>query len=229
MPPAALHVWVTRDEPRDGPLCAALAHHGLTPLWEPVLQKTLCAQPADLIRDLAPNDWLVLTSPFAIDAFADVADARALCVAVVGEPSAERARGLGLRVALVGSDGHGATLFRALRERVTSGRVCYPRSALADPPTAWGGVTLSAPVLYDTAPRAIDAAVADRADVISVTSPSAVAALEAALPRFSRFRYASIGRTTSAALQDRGVTPWVQADAPSLDGLAAAIARAPRS
>jgi uroporphyrinogen-III synthase len=211
-------VWVTRDEPADGPLSAALRAHGLTVIHEPVLERRVVAQAAEIIGQLGPDDWLVLTSPYAIEAAACEA-ARTPRVAVVGEPSRRVAQACGLRVELVSTGGHGASLFRELRSRATSGVVCYPRSARAAIPTPWPGVELRSPVLYETNPRAFDRAVIEQVDVVAVVSPSAVLAIGPLdLP------FASIGPTTSAALRKAGREPWVEAPTPSFEALAAAIA-----
>jgi uroporphyrinogen-III synthase len=212
-------VWVTRDESDDGPLSAALRARGLTVLLEPVLERHIVAQPADLLRDLGADDWLVLTSVYAIEAVAQVPEAGVPQVAVVGDSSRRTAEKHGLRVALVSEDGHGETLFAKLRETVHSGIVCYPRSAQAEPQQPWPGIELRAPILYDTVPRIFDRDVARKVAIAAVTSPSAVEALgDIDIP------LASIGRTTSEAVRCRGREPAVEASYPSFEHLAAAIA-----
>ena len=111
-----------------------------------------------------------------------------------------------MRVELVGSSGHGAELWNELRECVSEGVVCYPRSAQASEPPAWGNVELRTPELYDTLPREFDRSVVERVDVAAVASPSAVKAIGR-----TRLRLASIGRATSAAIRALGVQPWVEA------------------
>jgi len=214
-----MRIWVTRDEPPDGPLAAALRARGLTPIVEPVIEKRLACDPAEAVGALGPDDWLLLTSPFAIESVAGVPAARVPSIGVVGEPSAKLAASFGLRVALVSPDGHGAGLFAELRRRARDCIVCYPRSSLAAEPAGWIGVELRSPVLYETAARTFDRTVLDRIDVVAVASPSAVQAIG----RVER-PYASIGRVTSAALRNLGIEPWVEADPPSLDALAEAIA-----
>ena len=63
-------VWVTRDEPPDGPLSTALWNAGLEVVHEPVIEKRIChtGSASEAISRLSANDWLVLTSPFAIEA-----------------------------------------------------------------------------------------------------------------------------------------------------------------
>jgi uroporphyrinogen-III synthase len=214
-----MRVWVTRDEGDDGPLSAALRARGLTPVLEPVLERRLVCDPAEALGVLSRDDWLVLTSPYAIDAVASCEAARVPRVAVVGEPSARLARSRGLRVELISPDGHGAGLFAELRKLATRGVVCYPRSAQAAEPQRWADVQLRCPALYDTIARSYDRGVIERVDVVAVASPSAVRAVG----RVDR-PYASIGRSTSQVLRALGLEPWVEADPPSFEALAAAIA-----
>jgi uroporphyrinogen-III synthase len=211
-------VWVTREESHDGPLCQALRAVNLTPILEPVIERRVVDDCAAVIQSLGPDDWLVLTSPYAIESVA-AEPARVPKVAVVGRPSREHAEKRGLRVELVSPKGGGASLFNELRRRASSGRVCYPRSSLAKAPQAWGDVDLLAPVLYETAARKFDRTVLNRVDVVAVASPSAVNAVGPVdLP------FASIGPTTSDALRALGMEPWVEAPEPRYQSLAETIA-----
>jgi uroporphyrinogen-III synthase len=213
-----MRVWVTRDEPSDGPLSTALRAHGLTVVHEPVLERRVVADAPGIIGQLSADDWLVLTSPYAIEMAACEA-ARIPRVAVVAESSRRVAEAHGMRVELVSSGGDGESLFSELRRRVTSGIVCYPRSSRAPRPRPWAGVDLRCPVLYETSAHAFDRGVISRVDVVAVASPSAVRAVGPLdLP------FASIGPTTSAALRKLGREPWLEAPTPSFEALAAAIA-----
>ncbi len=217
-----MRVWVTRDEPPDGPLSTALRDAGLTPVHEPVVTRRVIDNAADLISQLSPDDWLVLTSPYAIESVA-VEPARVPKVAVVGESSAKAARALGFRVELVSEGKDASSLFSELQRRVTSDKVCYPRSSLAKPRDAWADVELTTPILYLTIPRKFDASVLDRTDVIAVTSPSAVTALYSAKLNLGAHRFASIGPTTSAALRQVNIEPWLEAPHRSFESLSSAI------
>ncbi len=213
-----MRVWVTRDEDPNGSLSTALRACHLQPILEPVIARRLLADMEDLARDLGPEDWLVLTSIFAIEAVADTVG-RVPKVAVVGEPSAKRARELGLRVELVGSGVGGESLFADLRRLVHCGRVRYLRSSLASPLSSWENVEVSSPVIYETEPRVFDRSVAQRVDVVAVASPSAVRAVgDVGLP------FASIGPVTSKAIREIGCGPWVEASHPTFQSLASVIA-----
>ncbi len=214
-----MRVWVTRDEPEDGPLSTALRARGLTPVLEPVIERRLVCDPAQAIGSLSRNDWLVLTSPFAIEAVRSCDAARMPRVAVVGEPSARLARSHGLHVELVSPDGHGAGLFTELRTQVASGTVCYPRSARVSTPKAWRDVELRSPVLYDNFVRTYDRTIVGHVDVVAVASPSAVQVVGPV-----KLPFASIGRVTSAAIRRLGCEVWTEADPPSFEALAEAIA-----
>lgn len=215
-----IKVWVTRDEGADGPLATALRRAGLEPVYEPVIERRIVADVIREIEGLAPQDWLVLTSAFAIRAIP--ADKLRCRVAVVGEASRAEAGVRGMRVSLVSPDGTGAGLWKALAADLSgASRVCYPRSSRADGPALLTGVTVTSPVLYHTAARAADPARLAGVDVATLASPSAV---EGVLKLLPGVRCASIGPTTSAALRARGIEPWVESPEPSFDALARAIA-----
>ena len=78
-----IRVWVTRDEPPDGPLATALIAAGLSPVSEPVLETTTIGDARAELALLDQDDWLVLTSVRAIRAVAQP-EARVPRVAVVG-------------------------------------------------------------------------------------------------------------------------------------------------
>ena len=213
-----MKVWVTRDEAADGPLSSALRNAGLEPVLEPVVSRRVLTDARDEIARLGPDDWLVLTSVFAVEAVA-VEPARVPRVAVVGEASRQAALALKLRVELVSADGTAAGLFGQLADCAEGTTVLYPRSSLAKAPELPPGIRVVSPVLYETAPRAWRRGVIEEVDVVAVASPSAVRAVgRVDLP------YASIGPTTTVALREGGIKPWVEAAEPSFEALARAIA-----
>jgi uroporphyrinogen-III synthase len=198
-------------------MASAIRAVGLDVLLEPVLERHVLSDAAEEIGRLGPEDWLVLTSVYAIEAVA-LEPARRPRVALVGEPSRHAAEARGLRVELVAAEGTGRSLFDELRTLAHSGRVCYPRSSLAALPEPWPDVELTSPVIYETVPRAFDHAVIEQVDVVCVASPSAVRAVGAVdLP------FASIGPVTSAAIRELGKEPWVEAAESSFTALAQAI------
>lgn len=214
-------VWVTRDEPVGGPLAGALAAVGLVPVSEPVLETRVVSDAHAEVAALGRDDWLVLTSPRAIRSVA-AEPARTPRVAVVGEVSAALARGLGMRVELVGATGDGAGLWDELAARAAGRRVCFPRSSLSEVPVLAGAV-LTAPVLYEVGERDFDRSVVSRVDAAAFASPSAVASVLGRLPGLA-VPMASLGPTTSAAIRRRGARVAVEAATRSFESLAAAIA-----
>lgn len=213
-----MKVWVTRDEPPDGPLCISLKAAHLEVLHEPVLKRKVLTDARSEIAKLGHDDWLVLTSTFAIKAVAEDV-ARVPKLAVVGEASRIAAESRGFRVVLVSSSGTSQDLFDELFEQSDGSAICYPRSSLAIPPEFPKNVNMTCPVLYETSQREYRKDIVQKADVVAVTSASAVHAVgSVALP------FASIGPSTSKALREMGVEPWVEAAEPSFDALARAIA-----
>jgi len=213
-----MNVWVTREEDHTGPLCTALRAAGLNPVREPVIERHLLDDCAHVLSTLGPDDWLVLTSPYAVESVA-AEYARVPRVAAVADASRDAAVQRSFRVELVSPTADGAGLWKELKTRATRGKVCYPRSSLARPPQPWPGVELLSPILYETAPREFDGSVIDRIDVVSVASPSAVNAIGPIDKPF-----ASIGPTTSAALRNIGIEPWIESPRPDFTSLANAIA-----
>ena len=212
-----MKVWVTRDELPDGPLSTALRAVDLAVLHEPVLERNILTDATEQIAALTPDDWLVLTSVFAIEQVAAEV-ARVPRLAVVGDSSRRAAEKRGFRVALVGS-GEAASLFEELFNSAACTVICYPRSSEAAVPLAPPGIDLVSPVMYQTQARRFTLSVLKEAEVVAVTSPTAVGAVGACdLP------FASIGPKTSAALRQTGIAPWIEAPQRSFKSLAAAIA-----
>ncbi len=212
-----MKVWVTRDEPLGGPLSTALRAAGLDVVNEPVKARSVLTDAHDDIAALTAGDWLVLTSVFAIEAVAaDVATVPQ--VAVLGDASRRAAEARGFRVVLV-SGGDAMSLFDELFSRPPRTTICYPRSSQAKLPDVPPGVNLVSPVLYETVPLPFRRSVLEEADLVAVTSPSAVRAIgRVDLP------FASIGQSTSATLRELGTTAWIEAPRPSFKSLARAIA-----
>jgi uroporphyrinogen-III synthase len=215
-----VRVWVTRDEPPDGPLSEALRAVGLDVIHAPVIKRTLTADPRHILADMQEGDWLVLTSPFAINAVPIDFVNRAR-LAVVGRASRKLAARLGLDVAFSPSVPSAAALFRELAAQATPDRpmrLWYPSSAAAAVPMLSDNVMCHAPVLYETTAIPYDSGLTAEADIIALASPTAVRAIDTI-----NVQCASIGPTTTAALAERGITPIVTADHPTFRDLAAAI------
>jgi uroporphyrinogen-III synthase len=214
-------IWVTRDEGPDGPLSEALRMAGLHPVCAPLISRQIVADLAPTIAALAPRDWLVLTSPFAIDNIP--AHLIACRTAVVGASSERAAAARGIRVDLVSTEETGASLWRELAEHIDDARrICFPRSDLAHPPPEIAGIKVDSPVLYRTAPCPFDPALVQDVAAAAIASPSAARAIAGHRPP----RCASIGPTTSAALRACGIEPWLESACSSFESLAACLAAA---
>jgi uroporphyrinogen-III synthase len=212
-----MRIWVTRDEASDGPLSTALREVGLTPVLEPVLERRVVDDCAKVVAQLGPRDWLVITSPYAAREVA-IDPSFTANVAAVGTATAFEVGQRGVDVMLVGEAGVDA-LFEMVIERARGRTVVYPRSNLATPPSLPADIRLIDPILYETAQRAWRREVVDEIDIVSVASPSAVRATGPVDRPFG-----SIGPSTSAALREIEIEPWVQAPEPSFVSLARAIA-----
>lgn len=213
-----MKVWVTRDEPADGPLSTALRAAGLQVAHEPVLLRRALTDAREEIAQLGADDWLVLTSVYAIESVGEDV-ARVPQVAVVSEASRRAADTRGLRVALISEGGTAKSLFDELFRMAQGQTICYPRSSQATPPETPTDIKLVSPVLYDTLACEYRESIVDEVDIVSVTSASAVRAVGVV-----KLHYASIGPSTTAALCEIGIEPWVESPQPSFDSLAETIA-----
>lgn len=216
-----MKVWVTRDElPREGPLSKALHQAGLEAVCEPVIERQVVYDARAEIEALGENDWLVLTSVFAVGAIGDPPVIRCK-VAVVGEATKRAAEAKGLRVEHLSQGGDARSLFEELAAKAIGRTVCYPRSSQAKlpGPEFCEGVSLVSPITYETTTREYRRSVINDINVIAVTSPSAVRAIGVVDKP-----YGSIGPTTTAALRELGIEPWVEAPVKNFTSLAQAIA-----
>ncbi len=213
-----MKIWVTRDEPPDGPLSTALRAARLQVVREPVLLRRALTDAREEISRLGADDWLVLTSVFAIESVAgDVAQLPQL--AVVSEASRRAAEACGFRVALLSNGGTAKSLFDELFNLAQGKTICYPRSTQAKPPNAPTGIELVSPVLYETVVREYRESIVDEVDIVTVASASAVRAVGVV-----KLLYASIGPSTTTALREIGVEPWVESAQPNFESLAEMIA-----
>ncbi len=213
-----MKVWVTRDEPADGPLSTALRTAGLVVAHEPVLLRRALTDAREEIVQLGADDWLVLTSVYAIESVAEDV-ARVPQVAVVSEASRRAAEARGFRVSLVSEENTAKSLLDELFNLAQGKTICYPRSSQATPPNAPSGIEVISPVLYKTIARKYRKSIVDEVDIVSVTSASAVRAVGVV-----KLLYASIGSSTTTALRKIGVQPWVESPQPNFDSLAETIA-----
>lgn len=246
-PLVGVGVVVTRDDGEAAPLSRALRARGATVLHWPTVRLAPSADPTPLVTELgrlSTFNWVVFTSPRAVDA---VAERRGtlpgrLRVAAVGSATAEAVRRSGWRTDLVPAIQTAEALVDAMTAAgVGSGaRVLFPASEIAGATLEEGLADAGAEVVRVTAYRTvavpIDGAACERAlnagavQVISFASPSAVNGLVQGLgdrlfrEAAARTVMAAIGPTTAAALRSAGARRVIEAAHHSLDGLADRIA-----
>jgi uroporphyrinogen-III synthase len=113
-------------------------------------------------------------------------------------------------------------LWESLRKDCAGARrVVYPRSSKAAAPAPIAGVSMEAPVMYETVSRPFDFYVTQRSDVVTVASPSVAEALQG-VPMLPRA--AALGPTTGAALRRCRIEPWLEVRDATFEGFARAIA-----
>lgn len=217
-------IWVTRDEPEDGPLAAALRGCGAGVICDPLVRTVQLSDGEAIARTLTPDDWLVLTSPRAVRFVSGVVAERGVRVAVAGPASASAARARGFRVAHVSATSSAAGVWRHLADHHADARICFMRSKRAAPPgIALPGLEIVD--LYDTAPRRASPDTPGRATAVTFTSGEAVhqcARQFGGIP----LPAISIGPETTALLRAHGAGDIIEAAATTLAGVAeAAVGR----
>jgi uroporphyrinogen III methyltransferase / synthase len=228
---------------------ASLRERGAAPLVLPMIEIAAPPDPARVSRaaaEMARYDWVLFTSSNAVEQLRlelerAGGDARAFGTAkvgAVGPKTAEALKRLGIKADAVAQEfvGEGlaaAVLAEGAPRRVLLMRALTARDALPDALRAQGS-EVEIVVAYETRPlQSSGAELAQRieagsADAILFTSSSTVTStLEALGPDaqrlLSRIALCSIGPVTSRALQAAGLTPTVQADVYTVEGLLDAL------
>jgi uroporphyrinogen decarboxylase len=205
---------------------AALVAAGIPVLVDPYLVVSPAqnkAPGAQILVDLGAagaGDWLVLTSPRAMDAWAALvgsdaltqavagARARGLCVAAVGTSTATTVNPL---AELVGTSGADALADDLVKRR--PGRVIFPHGQVSRPglpdTLRAAGWTVASAVVYDTTPvteRPVSAGAVSSGNLSAVLlrSPSAVAAVGQWAEVLPGVRVVAVGPTTAEAALARG-------------------------
>ncbi len=235
-------VVITRAKAQSATLHAALVARGATVVEVAVLAIDAPADGGAALREAVAHraryDWIVLTSPNGVDAFAAARGNDAVDdvpIAVVGSGTAARLSTYGLRAALVPERFVAEGLvdaFPVAPARPPTRRVLVAQAAAARDVVAEGlrakGWRVDAVVAYRSvaAPVAPDAiARARTADAIAFTSASTVTGfLDAAGRDAVAPVVACIGPVTAAAARERGVDVTVEADPHTIDGLVDALA-----
>lgn len=245
-----MRVWVTRDEPAGGLLGTALQAAGLEPVWEPVLHRRITADAHEEIARLGSDDWLVLTSAFAVTAVTgqpvhlpqplpESKPASRTAESPTHPHDATRTSPPPCRakVAVVGQAtekaARSAGFSVALVASGQSGRSLFAdlratmkSGTICYPRSALASAPGPWPGVTIISPAVYETAprAYDRTVIrrVDLITVASPSAVEAIGPLDLPF--ASIGPTTSEALRKIGRPPWIEAPDPSFASLAQAIA-----
>ena len=229
-------VAVTRARAQASPLAARLRELGATVIEAPAIRTV--SLPADL-PDLSGYDGLIATSPNGVrELFARLLDsgrdARALAglhVAAMGPGTARAFGEHGIAPDTIPVRSVAEGLVEALAgvpfQRVLVARAREGRDVLIEA-LRDRGAHVDVLALYETLPEPLDAdavAAIAGADYVTFTSASTVRHLlgAAGVQALAGPRLASIGPATSEELRAHGLTPDVEADPHTPDGLVAAV------
>lgn len=240
-------IVVTRSRKQAGALSTELRAVGADVLEIPTIRIEPPAnlrEFAELVRDAHQYDWLVFTSPNAVEAFFDLfyriyGDAREIGgvrIAAIGPATAKRVADYRFKVDLQPEEFVAEGIIKAFRAEgdVENLRFLLPRAEvtreiLAPALTKLGAIVDEA-IAYRTVPETADRTGAfarfqkEGADVITFTSSSTVEhflALNPTLP--PSVQLASIGPVTSQTLRDHGLKPHIEAVQHDIPGLVKAI------
>lgn len=243
-------VLVTRPAHQGDDLAARLWEAGAEPILAPTIVVGAPddrAAARDAVERVRSFDWVAFTSRNGVDAFFDILgelgrDARAfgdVRIAAIGPKTAEALTRRGIRVDLIPAEYVGEAVAAELLARTATGdrvlvyRAQEAREVLPETLRANGRI-VEVVAAYRTRP--IDdpglRAKAERADIVTFTSPSTVAGfahnVTGAVTLLADKTVAAIGPVTAAAARDAGIRVDVVAATFTVDGLLQALTeRAP--
>ncbi len=243
-------VLVTRAPAQGQGLAGLLADRGAEGVLCPVIDILPPADPSGMeaaVAGLANFDYLILTSANGVDSLwsfltAAGRDARAVAgpvLVAVGPKTAQALEAHGLRADLVAGEFRAEGVVELLRARELKGkRVLYPRGDRARPLISAAleglGATVAAPLAYRTVLREesrerLRTLLSGRGiDAVTFTSASTVEDLarllgDDSVALLKGVTIASIGPLTSAAVRRLGLAVTVEAAAPTMEDLVAAL------
>ena len=239
-------ILVTRPAGQGADLAALVAAHGGSTVHVPVIRigPPDSWEPLDRAIDAADTyDWIVFASANGVRAWCerlrhtgrDIRQLGTARIAAIGPATAREAAQHGIRCDLVPDDHHSegivATLGReARRGRFLLVRANRGRDTMRHGLEALGHHVTEVAAYASHAAESVDAetlaTLADRVDWITITSSFiAESARRLFGDRLQAWKVASISPVTTAALVAVGVTPTVEAERPTSDGLVTAITR----
>jgi uroporphyrinogen III methyltransferase/synthase len=248
LPLAGRTILVTRPRRQSRPLADALRRLGATVVEAPAIE---IEPPSDFrgldeaLDRIATYDWVVFTSVNGVEAFFDrLAEVKPRTLiasqkfAAIGPRTSESLRERGFEAEVVPERYVAEEVFRAIADRaeVAGKRFLLPRAdiareALPDLLKASGAI-VDVAVAYRTVPaseemrRASELIERGEVDMVTFTSASTARSFFARVDARAvegRLRAASIGPITSNALRSLGVSPAVEAERFTTEGLIDAI------
>lgn len=239
-------ILITRSRHQSSALAARLSALGAIPILIPTIEIVPPESYVSLDAALAKLDifdWLVFTSPNAVEVFAQRPKPSLVRakIAVIGPATAQAVQESGFHVDLIPPRYIGESLAEALAPDVAGKHILLIRAAVArdvvpEALTRAGAAVLIADAYSNRIPtesipalRLLFESPTNLPDAITVTSASTarnlVSLLEAAgLPLPSSIVLASIGPITSQALRDLGLVPNLEASEPTIPALVQALA-----
>jgi uroporphyrinogen III methyltransferase / synthase len=245
-------IVVTRSREQASELVRQLAERGADVLEIP----TIAIKPPkkhapiqEAIKSIGLYNWLVFTSPNAVDAFFreffaahdDIRDIAGAKIAAVGTVTTQKVRDLHLQVDLQPKEFTGDALLEEFRktESCENLKFLLPRADLADDRLAKGLEDLGGIVddldAYQTVPDTEDRnghrvrLLEGGADLVTFTSASTVnnfcelVNVPALVKQFPQMRFITIGPQTTLAAQAKGLEVAVEAKVHSIPGMVDAI------
>lgn len=207
---------------------------GIAPPFDPMPLRAAAAR-------CASYDWILFTSANGVKAFSELLSSPCrAAVAAVGKATCEAAERLGFRVRLVPERYVAEALLEALSaEDLRGKRILIPSAAETRDVLPGALEELGARVEVVTAYRNVipEEAVRDASAVLSESAPdwatfASSSAVEHAVQLagtevLARMKIASIGPITSASLRKHGLSPHIEAQPHSIEGLVQSILQAP--
>jgi uroporphyrinogen III methyltransferase / synthase len=251
-------IVVTRRTEQAGGFAQLLAEFGADVLEVPTIKIATPTQKdaiVDCLLELNAYDWLVFTSANGVTAFFeiffrrfhDLRDIGGARIAAVGPATAAKLRELHLQVDLQPEEFSGRKIAEAFAkfESIENLKMCLLRAEVAnrDLPDALQelGAIVDDVAIYKTIPETEDPTgtgerlLAEGADWVTFTSSSTVEHFHARfdLPKlvkqFPKLKLASIGPETTKAIAALGLKPALEAKDHTMDGLIAALLKAPKT
>jgi len=245
-------IVVTREPNQAAEFCHALREQGAQVLHIPALRFAPPSEPKPLIEALTGlngYDWILFTSANGVHwffdaffkAFSDLRDIGGVRLAAVGPATAARLQALHLQVDVTPAEHDASHLVQALKEfeSLENLRVLLPRAEVATPELPRlleeAGAIVDDVAFYRTLPETelgADAGqdlVSAAADWITFTSGSTVRHLNQRFNlaelqhRFPKLKLASIGPETSKVIRELNLTPAIEAEPHTTQGLLTAL------